>query len=362
MFSRRYRLLLALTLIVPILPESTNAADQFVYVSVAGDHKISLFRLSEDGALRHSADFPIGGDPGGLTMDPTRRFLFASIRSMGYLASFEVDPVTGSLRQQSWIKADADPAFVETDHTGKFLLTAYYVAGKAAVHPSSPTGEVLTTGSQWVDTLRRAHAIRTCPDNLFAYVPHTKPNRIFQFRFDAKAGKLIALDPATVETPHRSGPRQLFFHPTQPYVIFDNEQGSSVTSFRRDLKTGQLTAIDTKPTIPKSHTTGNSCARLEGTKDGRFVYAANRGHDSIAGFAIDEKTGKLTPLGEFATEKTPRGFDLCENDEFLVAAGQDSNRLAVYEVGKGGMLRRIGGASTGPVPWWVMITSVNDAR
>ncbi|MCA9156248.1 MAG: beta-propeller fold lactonase family protein, partial [Planctomycetales bacterium] len=197
--------------------------------------------------------------------------------------------------------------------------------------------------------------------NRFVFVPHTGPNRIYQFRFNETSGMLTANDPPFVQTPNRTGPRHVAFHPTQPIVYFDNEQGSSVTSYRLDTEQGTLSPIETLPTIPENFTENNSCARLQISSDGRFLFAANRGHDSLAGFAVDAKTGRLTALGQTPTEKTPRSFNIDPSSRFVYAAGQAADKLAAYRLGEDGRLTRFATYEVGKTPWWVLTVRFTEA-
>ena len=117
-----------------------------------------------------------------------------------------------------------------------------------------------------------------------------------------------------------------------------------------------LSAFQSVSTLPEDFTGQNSNARLEITPNGRFVYAANRGHDSIAGFSVDSKTGKLTSIGQFPTEKTPRSFSIDPSGKYLLTAGEGSGKLAMYSIEQEtGMLTRIGTYVAGERPWWVLI-------
>jgi 6-phosphogluconolactonase len=195
------------------------------------------------------------------------------------------------------------------------------------------------------------------------FVPHTGPNAIFQFRFDEQTGTLTANDPPKVTTPENTGPRHLAFHPSLNVVYFDNEQGSSVTAFRLDKSKGTLEPFQTLPTLPEGFSESNSCADLEITPDGRFLYASNRGHDSLAGFAIDPETGKMTSLGQFPTEKTPRSFNIAPDGKFVYAAGQGSGKLAAYRLdGENGKLTRFATYEVGNGPAWVQVVSLPLAR
>ncbi len=335
-------------------------AGDVVFVSLAGENRIAVYDLNDEtGELRHRADVSVDGDPGALCTDPTGRYLFASLRKKGHLASFQIDSATRSLRPIHSVSADADPAYLATDHAGKYLLSAYYAAGKVAVHEIAEDGRISETG-RWYDTDEKAHAILPDRTNRWILVPHTGPNAIFQFRFDATQGVLTPNNPVKVTTPPQTGPRHIDFHPTANFVYCDNEQGSSVTAFRFDPRRGTLAPFQTESTLPTDFTASNSCAHMEISPSGRHLYAANRGHDSIAAFAVDGDTGKIRRVGIFNTERTPRSFDIDMAGRFLVAAGQDSDNLAVYRINAdSGALTRIGTYSVGTRPWWVQIVTLD---
>jgi 6-phosphogluconolactonase len=330
-------------------------ADTYLYVSVAGEKKIALYRMDPaEGKLTHMADVVTDGEPGALAIDPRRHFLFAAIRSAGNLASFRIDRETGKLTPLSTVPAGADPAYVATDRGGRFLLTAYYQAGKVTVHAIGKDGTLTDSPLQTVATADKAHAIVPDPSNRFLFVPHTGPNSIFQFTFDENNGKLAANDPARIETPKDTGPRHLVFHPSQALTYVDNEQGSSVTVYALDTKAGTLKPLQTLSTLPKDFGGANACAEIKVHPSGKFLYASNRGHDSIGCFALDDD-GRLRTIGQAATEKTPRSFDLDRSGTFLFAAGEGSGKVASYRIDpKTGELNRLETYEVGKAPWWVM--------
>ena len=153
------------------------------------------------------------------------------------------------------------------------------------------------------------------------------------------------------------GPRHLQFHPNGKWVYVVNEQGKSVTLCDYDAEKGTLAMRQTLSTHPSDwDNTQGSCADIEISADGRFVYASNRGHDSIAAFAIDQSNGELTSLGQTPTEKTPRSFNLIPGGEtFMVAAGQGSAKLVVYRRDpKSGAISPLKTYDCGQSPAWVM--------
>lgn len=331
----------------------------YLYLSEAEEMQIATFRRAEDsGELMLSHYTPTKGEPGPLTVNPKGNLLIASMRSTGALASFRLDPGTGKLTPLSLVPAGADPAYVKIDQTGRWLLAAYYQAGKVTVHKLSDDGIISPNAHQSIPTDEKAHAIELDSTNRFAFVPHTGPDAIYQFRFDDREGKLTPNTPRLLQLTENTGPRHLVFHPKLNMVYADNEQGSSVTGYSFDRESGTLAAGQTLSTLPQGFAQPNSCARLELSPNGRFLYVANRGHDSLAGFAVDPESGRLTSLGIFRTEPTPRSFNISSDGKFLYAAGQSSDKLACFQIGPGGQLTRFATVKTGTRPWWVLVVDL----
>src|SRR5207302_1505498 len=150
------------------------------------------------------------------------------------------------------------------------------------------------------------------------------PNIIMQFRFDAQTGRLTANSPPRVEPAERLGPRHYCFHPARDFVYFSNEQGCSVTGYRLDRATGTLSAGQTITTLPAGYTARNTCSQIHLTPSGRFLYVGNRGHNSIAGFAVDPVNGQLSAAGHASTEAVPSAFAVDPAGHFVFAAGTAS--------------------------------------
>ena len=337
-------------------------AKSFVYVSVAGENRIAIYELDEaNGELTPNGSVAVSGGPGALTVSPNKEFLFASIRSVGNLASFRINGDSGSLSLVNEVSAGADPAYVATDATGKFLLSAYYRAGKVAVHSIDSQGAISNKPTQEVATDDKAHAIVPDQSNRFAFVPHTGPNAIFQFKFDAATGNLTANDTPKLLRPLDTGPRHIWFHPTGAFAYVSDEQGSSITVYRFDPAIGKLSPIQTLSTLPNGFDERNSTADIEVHPSGRFVYVANRGHDSIAKFKIDSASGRVTAMGQTYTEKTPRSFNIDPSGRYLIAAGQAAGKLATYRINAdSGDLTRLATYEIGKQPWWVLAVRVAD--
>lgn len=351
-----------------LLASSAMAAD-VVYVSVAAEKRIAVYQIdTATGNLTHVDDCSTSGEPGALTTDPKRNFLFAAIRSTGELAAFRIDPKTGKLTHISAVAGGEDPAHITVDKTGTFLLTAYYVAGQVTVHEISHDGLLTRKPKQTIKTDDKAHAVVFDPNEWALLVPHTGPDVIHALPWSGKTGEIEqGIFKNEFKTPAKTGPRHIVFHPTLElnlgvdcltniaYVV--NEQGGSVSMYHAILNpiNWQLRSEQTLSTLPADFKGTNACAEIRIHPTNRFLYVSNRGHDSVAAFSINKETGKLTSLGQTPTEKTPRSFDIDPSGKYLFAAGESSGRLAAYCINEdAGTLKLVKTYDVGKTPWWVM--------
>jgi 6-phosphogluconolactonase len=336
-------------------------ADTFVYVSMAPEQKIQVYRLDpKEGKLAAVEAVGVEGSPGSLAVDPQKKFLFASLRTNSTLASFRIDPATGKLKLigTAALPKDENAVFVRTDRSGKWLLSASYAAGKVVVHRLKDDGTIETPPVQTITTEKTAHCIAADRENRFIFVPHVAANAVYQFRFDAKEGKLTDAGKAPGGA-DKAGPRHLAFHPTQSMAFTSDESGSSITAYRYDDKTG-LKAVQTLSTLPADFKEKNTTAEVKVHPNGKYVWVSNRGQDSLAGFAIDD-SGKLTGLGQTATEKTPRSFEIDPDGKYLLAAGEGSGKLAVYKIDADtGKLTRLHTEDVGKSLTWVMAVKLGE--
>src|SRR5271169_6097735 len=348
-----------------------------LYVCAQDENKIAAFMMNADtGHLTSQAEVPVAGGPSVMAISPNRQVLYVGHRGAPAISSFRIDHRSGGLALQGTVSTEHAPTFLAPDRTGKYLLSAYYQGGMAAVHPLGGDGAVEAAPVASLATATGAHAIATDPSNRFAFVPHIAnlndnvleprrenpgPNMIMQFKFDANSGHLTANSPFRIEPAERLGPRHYCFHPTGDFVYFSNEQGCSVTFYRLDPASGALSAAQTISTLPADYTARNTCSQIHLTPSGRFLYAGNRGHNSIAGFAVDPASGHLTAIGQVPTEAVPSAFGLDPNGHYLFAAGTASGRLASYRIDQEtGWLTPLTTYAAGQRPAAVLATRLGD--
>ena len=319
-----------------------------LYVGLQDDDKIVRFGIDAGaGKLAPVGETTAPGGPSGFAVISDRRVLYIGYRGTPAIESCRIDSSSGALTSMGRVATEHAPTYLATDRTGKYLLSAHYQGGYAAVYPLGSDGAVSGPALDRPNTAPGAHAILTDPSNRFAFVPHIArlndnvleppknnpgPNFIAQFRFDATTGRLSPNAPFKLDPPGPIGPRHYCFHPTLDLAYFSDEQGCSVTAYRIDRATGTLSTVGTVPSLPAGVTVRNTCSQIYLTPSGRFLYVGNRGHNSIAGFAVDAATGRLTPAGHAATEAVPTAFGLDSSGTFLYSAGTATGRLSSYRV------------------------------
>lgn len=337
----------------------------YMYVSVQEEDRIAIFSVTpKTGKLKHLGDAELKGRPAPIAIDPDQKYLFAGRRKAGDfgMTSFKIDRKNGGLSLIGSIPLEGDPVHMSTDKTGKYLLSAYYYQKTAAVHSIGDDGTISDPPVVWRETDIGAHYIQTDPANRYAFVPHIAngslngANAIFQFRFDAESGRLTPLSPTRTNPRELDGPRHICFHPGMDIVYSSNEQGNSVTVYNYESNKGNLHPIQTVSTLPKGYDGQNSCSQIQITPNGKFLYAPNRGHNSIAGFRVNLNNGHLSPIAQTPTEAVPRAFSIDLRGTFLYAAGLETGKLASYRIDQeSGVLEPNDVYDVGKGPMWVLM-------
>jgi 6-phosphogluconolactonase len=322
--------------------------DTYVYVTISGADHLRVFSMDPtSGQLTLKHEVGLGKSGQAMCADPLKKNLYIALNEgdSHTIGSYAIDPQTGGLTLVGEALIEGEPCYLATDRKGGFLLAAYYILGIVTVHALDENGALRHPAVDRHETESCAHYIATDPSNCYAFVPHVAAsNSIYQFHFDAGSGTLTANDavPKLACEPGL-GPRHLAFHPTLDIVYADNEQGSSVTVYRLDRGRGTLEAVQTLSTLPDAGFDGeNSNAQLHIHPSGKAVYASNRGHDSIAVFAIDATTGLIRSLGQQPGEKVPRAFGIEPDGNFLLGGGDGSHRLVSYRIDDQGALEPLG--------------------
>ena len=289
--------------------------------------------------------------PTFLAVHPNHRFLYAvgefdsfKGKPVGAVSAFSIDLKTGNLtllNQQP--SGGAGPCHLDLDKKGKCLLVANYGSGSIAALPIFADGKLGEAGSviqHHGSSINRdrqsgphAHFITTLPGENVAITCDLGLDQVLLYDLDPASASLKPHDPAFFTVKPGSGPRHLTFHPERKWAYVINEMGSSITAFHFGAKKGLFSQTQNISTLPKDFSGGNSCAEIQLHPSGKFLYGSNRGHNSIAIFSIDPKTGTLACTGYEATQgKTPRHFAIDPSGQWLLAENQDSNTIVIFHI------------------------------
>jgi len=290
-------------------------------------------------------------NPSFLAIHPNNRFLYAvneisnyQGETAGSVSAFSIDPKTASLTLLSRVSTHGGTAaHLAVDRTGKCLLVANYGTGvSVAAFPVKEDGSLgeasammRHAGSSTGPRQRgpHAHSVNLSPDNRFVFVPDLGLDQVLGYRLDPAKAALTPNDPPFAMVTKGSGPRHFAFHPNGRFAYVLSEMGSLVTVFAYDAAGGTMKELQTISTLPKDFSGTNNSAEIFVHPNGRFLYASNRGHDSIAVFAIDPRRGTLTAADRVSTQgKTPRGFAIDPTGAYLLAANQDTNNAVLFRI------------------------------
>jgi len=316
-------------------------------------------------------------NPSFLAIDRTRRFLYAvneisdyQGQKSGGVSAFAIDRKTGKLTFLNEVPSrGTDPCYVTLDKSGEYVLVANYGGGNVAAFPILNDGRLGEAAAFIQHTGRghdperqegpHAHEIELANDNRFAIAADLGLDELLIYHFDAAHGTLSPTNPPFAKVQPGSGPRHFAFHPNGKYVYVINEMGSTVTAFSYAAH-GTLKEQQTISTLPQDFKGKNDTAEIEVHPKGKFLYGSNRGHDSIAVFAIGPK-GMLKAVEYVSTEgKMPRSFAIDPTGSYLFAANQGSNKIVVFRIdSKTGHLRPTGEALEAPAPVCIKFMAID---
>jgi|HigsolmetaGSP12D_1036236.scaffolds.fasta_scaffold00401_9 6-phosphogluconolactonase len=307
---------------------------------------------ADRGSLERTGGTSGTDNPSFLAVDPARGLLFAvSETADGQVVSYRIDRSTGGLAEIGRQPSHGDaPCHLTLDPSGRWLLAANYGSGSVSVYPVAQDGAIGPIAGQAahrggsVNRQRQegphAHSVFPVPSSPFYLVSDLGTDTIYTYRLNGDSGKL---EPQA-ETKARpgSGPRHLAFHPRLPVVYSIEELSSTITVYALDARSGSLSPLQTVSALPEGYAGSNTCAEVQVSPSGAYVYGSNRGHDSIAVFRAGSD-GRLAPAGHAPTGgRTPRHFALTPDGGWLLAANQDSDAIAVLKIGDDGVPRETG--------------------
>ncbi|GKU79224.1 lactonase family protein [Paenibacillus sp. L3-i20] len=311
-------------------------------------------------AVSHSSNIK---NPTFLNVDTDREILYSIAeavneegKKIGEVVSFQIDTATGELTlQSSQLTVNSTTCHVQRDVDSRYLIVTSYHGGMIGLLQIEEDGSI---GSLLDIQQHEGHSVDLedqdkphphssfySPDGKYLFVSDLGLDRIISYSLNKETNKLIRHNEVTL--PGGSGPRHFVFHPNAKFAYAINELNSTITIFSYSQATGELVIIESVSTLPDSCKDENSCAEITISKDGRFLYGSNRGHDSIVVFEVNERTGQLSTIQHISVEGGhPRHFALTPNGNFLIAANRDTNNLVTFHVDADNGTLRFTGHST----------------
>ena len=338
-----------LSLLLTCFGSTAMAKKSLLYIATQNPEKMGLTVAefdSDTGALSAPKLVMETRDPAHFTLSADGNHLYmCNTGTPGGVSAFAVtDRKTGALELLNYKESKGrGPSYISVDRTGHYVLDANYGGGFVEIYSLAADGSldqqtafVQHEGSSVHPTRQTkpyAHWFHTDPTNHFAIAADLGTDHVVVYRFDEKTGKLAPNDPPFAKVNGGSGPRHIAFHPNGKWVYNVQELSNEVIAFNWDARKGTLEQFQQVKTLPADFTEPNTAAEIAVRADGKFLYVSNRGHDSIAVYSIDAKTGELTLRQRVPSRgKTPRFFTFDPTSHWLIVSNQEGGNVAVFSV------------------------------
>lgn len=315
------------------------------YTRNGGSQGIYSVRLDDaTGALSAPVVAAEGVDPAWVVLTPDKKFLYTIHDSQAQAIGFTVEPATGKLTKLNAPNSPTanPPSHLAVDATGRTLLAANYRDGYVAAMAIRADGSLgapsmIKHEGKGPHPTRQdkphTHSVTLSPDNRHVIVCDLGVDKIFTYALDSAAAKLTPANPPFVTTEAGAGPRHFKFGTSGKHAYAINELGNTIVAYDYDAARGALKPRQTISTLPPDFKGASTTAEVRVHPNGKFLYGSNRGHDSIALFAIDASSGQLTMIETVPSGgETPRNFALSADGGWLVCGHQDTPIITVFRV------------------------------
>ncbi len=290
-------------------------------------------------------------NPSFLAIDPQKKYLYAVSETGNYQGktsgSVDAYKITGSAGSLEYLNErpshGAAPCHIIVDKESRYVMVANYNSGNIAVFPIEEDGrlgratDIIQHHGSSINKERQAgphaHCIVLDPDNRFALSCDLGTDKVMIYHFDAEKGKLLPADQPFAKVKPGLGPRHIAFHPNGKIIYVICEMGNVVLVFDYDPEKGRLRQKQSIPTIPSDFKGKTKAAELQASSDGRFLYASNRGADTLVVYAIHPQNGELSLVQtQPALGKFPRHFIIDPTGKYLIAANKNSDNIVVFSI------------------------------
>ncbi|MCY4187341.1 MAG: lactonase family protein [Bryobacterales bacterium] len=336
------------------MPAPSSGTKHLMYVGTyTGRTSAGIHAYRFDSASGTAEDLGLAAEmrePSFLALHPSGQHLYAVSETddfdedgSGSVVAFKIGEGSGALVQLNEVSSRGGwPCHLNIDESGRMLIVANYKGGSIASFPIHEDGSVGEAASFFKHQGGSVHARQRQPhahsadfsaDNRFAFFSDLGLDQVKVYRVDPDAATVAPHDPPGVSVAAGSGPRHLALHPSGRSAYGLNELASTVTTYDYDAAAGTLSVAQTASTLPAAFTGENYTAEICVHPSGKFAYASNRGHDSVAIFAVDPATGRLTPQGRAATKgQWPRSFAISPDGRYLLVTNQNSGNIVVFAI------------------------------
>ncbi len=350
---RFQKLVYLLALAVP----AAAVAETLVYLGTyTGGESKGIYRSTLDEAIGELSNPVLAAElenPSFLVVSPDQKYLFAVSENGrfkgeegGGVSSFSIGKDGGLTLINQVNSGGGAPCHISTDPEGKSVLVANYMGGSTSSYQIAADGKLVSPAAdgfiqhegQGAQLPRQAsphaHSVNVDPSGKRAFVADLGLDKVLIYKLDAAGGMIAPNAPPFLKLPDATGPRHFSFHPSGKWAYTNLEMSLQVAALSHDAKTGALAVLEIELTVLEgTERKGNSTAECLVHPTGKWVYVSNRGHNSIAAFAIDQKTGKLDFIERESTQgKTPRNFGIDPSGKFLITGNQGSGNVVVLKI------------------------------
>ncbi len=315
---------------------------------------VAVYRIDDAGKWTYVDVCDVIPNPSYICLDRKQKFLYSAHGDSDEVCSYTRDPQSGKLKFLNKQKTEGDnSSTVEVDASNRWVLLStgpgvalFPIKDDGSLGPYSdlviPEGEPGPLRGEQEDP--HPHQAAFDLTGKFVIVPDKGLDKVHVFRLDAGRGKLVPCDPPHLDARYGAVPRHITFHPGRPYAYLVMENDSTVFAYHWDTGKGTLKPFQRVSTLPTDFVDDNMAAEIAILPSGRFLYASNRGHESIAIYAVDSASGKIEPVGwESVRGRKPRFFCLSPDGSRLYAANEDSHTIVEFRVdGETGKLTATG--------------------
>lgn len=342
--------------------------NSLVIISNSGENTLGvaiLEAVSGELSAIKSVHFPeISGNTGAcpLAVSPDQRTLYLSFRgTQSRILSFRINHDAGTLEYLGQNSLPDSMVHISTDETGRFLFSASYGGGIVAVSAIGADG-VVGEVTQVCQAEPKAHCTVVTPDNRFVLVPSIDADAVLRYAFDIESGQIQRCETPAATVPQGSGPRHLICSSNYQFCYLINELNGTITAFST-RKNAILSPIQTVGVTPTGFTQTASAADIHLTPDGLFLYASDRGSNTLAGYRVNQTTGTLDEVCKISVAAVPRGFEIDPSGKWLLLAAQDAGTITVYGIDAGsGALEERQVCESGSGPNWVEIIPMSGSE